>query len=79
MTNQTLNNNCLIDYLRFSVPNSARNDVIQNVLCIPSFDFSQPFKGSPYPTYDEKISFANIDIHSSKSHDNILIDMSGQA
>ena len=46
---------------------------------IPIVEFSSNLKGSPYPTYDSSISFANITLHSSQTHNNILIDMSGQA
>lgn len=36
-------------------------------------------KGSPYSTYDVSVSFSNIKLHSSKTHDNILVDIGGQA
>lgn len=32
-----------------------------------------------YPTYDFSVSFSNIKLHSSKKHDNILVDMNGKA
>ena len=78
--NQKKNNHCLIDYLRCSIPNSNFSIVSNDVLGIPILEFaSSNLKGSPYPTYDSSISFANITLHSSQTHNNILIDMSGQA
>lgn len=72
-------NQCLIDYLRFSIPNSDFTTVANEILGIPISEFSSEIKGSPYPTYDESISFANIKLHSSKNHSSILVDLSGQA
>lgn len=72
-------NHCLIDYLRCSIPNSKISAVVDEILGIPISEFSSEIKGSPYPTYDTCVSFANIKIHSSKNHKSILIDMSGQA
>ncbi|AYK55950.1 MULTISPECIES: replication initiation factor domain-containing protein [Bacillaceae] len=74
-----LSNQCLIDYLRFSIPNSDFTIIANEILGIPISEFSSEVKGSPYPTYDESISFANIKLHSSKNHSSILVDMSGQA
>lgn len=74
---QRQNNNCLIDYLRVSIPNSTFTAVTE-LLGIDINNFSSQ-KGSPYPTYDYCIKFANIKLHSSSSHESILIDMSGQA
>jgi len=34
---------------------------------------------SPFPSYDEKIVFANIEVHSSHNHNNILVNLSGKA
>ena len=73
-------NQCLIDYFRCSIPNSNFKEVANNILGIPFSEFaSSNIKGSPFPTYDSCIGFANINLHSSKTHSNILIDMSGQA
>ena len=78
--NQKKSNECLIDYLRCSIPNSNFSIVANDILGIPFWEFvGSSLKGSQYPTYDSSISFANIILHSSQSHDNILIDMSGQA
>ncbi|WP_074600175.1 replication initiation factor domain-containing protein [Sediminibacillus halophilus] len=74
-----LSNHCLIDYLRFSIPNSDFIVVADEILGIPISEFSSEVKGSPYPTYDDSISFANIKLHSSKNHSSILVDMAGQA
>lgn len=77
---QKRSNNCLIDYLRYSIPNSNFQSVANDILGIPFSEFaSSNLKGSPYPTYDSSISFANITLHSSQAHNNILVDMSGQA
>ena len=73
-----MQNSCLIDYLRFSSPNSDFSTVADIVLGIPLSEFSSETTGSPYPTYDTSIAFANIKFHSSSSHSNILIDMTGQ-
>ncbi|WP_181891402.1 replication initiation factor domain-containing protein [Bacillus altitudinis] len=72
-------NQCLIDYFRCSIPNSESSIVANEILGIPISEFSSEVNGSPYPTYDESISFANIKLHSSKNHSSILVDMSGQA
>ena len=73
-------NKCLIDYLRFSIPNSNFSYVANDILGIEYSEFSSSdLKGSPYPTYDFSVKFSNIKLHSSKTHDNILVDISGQA
>ncbi|MCH4201200.1 MAG: replication initiation factor domain-containing protein [Clostridium tyrobutyricum] len=74
---QKQSNYCLIDYLRCSISDS-NFAIIADVLGIPISEFSLEIKGSPYPTYDKFISFANIKLHFSENHNNILIDMSGQ-
>lgn len=76
---QERSNQCLIDYIRFSIPNSEFQTIADGILGIPISEFSSEIKGSPYPTYDACISFANIKLHSSKDHSNVLTDMSGQA
>lgn len=76
---QKKNNQCLIDYLRCSIPNSDFFTVADDILGISFSEFAGGVKGSPYPTYDCSVSFANICLHSSQTHTNILIDMSGQA
>ncbi len=76
---QKRSNQCLIDYLRCSIPNSELPTVADGILGLPISEFSSEMKGSPYPTYDACISFANIKLHSSGSHSSVLIDMSGQA
>lgn len=73
---QKQNNYFLIDYFRVSVPDT-NFAIIADVLGIPISEFAFG-KGSPYPTYDTCISFANIKLHSSENHDNVLLDMSGQ-
>ncbi len=35
-------------------------------------------KGSPFPTYDSHYSFADIIIHQSDHHNNLLVNLSGQ-
>lgn len=76
---RNLSNHCLIDYLRFSIPNSDFILVANEILGIPISEFSSEVKGSPYPTYDDSISFANIKLHSSKNHNSVLVDLAGQA
>lgn len=77
---QKKNNNCLIDYLRCSIPESDFFSVANDILGITFSEFAgSNLKGSPFPTYDTCISFANINLHSSQTHNNILIDMGGQA
>ena len=65
--NQKKSNHCLIDYLRCSIPNSNFSIVSNDILGIPIVEFSSNLKGSPYPTYDSSISFANITLHSSQT------------
>ena len=72
-------NYCLIDYFRCSIPKSNILIIANDLLGIPISEFACEKKGSPYPTYDTCISFANIKLHSSEKHGSILIDMSGQA
>lgn len=72
------NNVCLIDYFRCSIPNSDFISVANDVLGIPFSEFAGGRKGSPYPTYDTCISFANINLHASETHNNVLIELSGQ-
>ncbi|MGM8315217.1 replication initiation factor domain-containing protein [Clostridium perfringens] len=77
---QKQSNKCLIDYFRCSIPNSNLRNVSNNILGIEFSNFvGGTVKGSPYPTYDSCLSFANINLHSSQSHNNILIDMGGIA
>jgi phage replication initiation protein len=77
--NQKRSNHCLIDYLRFSMTESDFLKVANDILGIPISEFTSEVQGSPYPTYDTCIHFANIKIHSSNNHSNILVDMAGQA
>lgn len=79
LMSQKQNNYCLIDYFRFSIPNCQFHELADNILGIPISEFTSEIKGSPYPTYDCCISFANIKMHSSSTHSSVLIDMSGQA
>lgn len=72
-------NCCLIDYFRCTIPHSDFPTVANKILGISVYEFSMEVKGSTYPTYDACISFANINVHSSKSHSNVLIDMSALA
>lgn len=71
-------NECLIDYLRFSIPESTVKDIAENVLCISIFEFTNEIKSSPYPSYTGCYSFANINIHNSEKHSSVLVDMSGK-
>ncbi|WP_283749663.1 replication initiation factor domain-containing protein [Bacillus mycoides] len=71
-------NECLIDWLRFSIPNSDFPFVAEKILGIPITEFDSEGKGSPFPTYDVRFSFANIEIHLSKKHSNILVNLSGK-
>ncbi|MBO6386489.1 replication initiation factor domain-containing protein [Enterococcus casseliflavus] len=72
------NNECLIDYLRFSIPESTVKDIAENVLCISICEFTNEIKSSPYPSYTGCYSFANINIHNSEKHSSVLVDMSGK-
>lgn len=72
-------NECLIDWLRFSIPNSDFPFVAEKILGIPITDFESEGKGSPFPTYDVRFCFANIEIHISKKHSNVLVNLSGKA
>lgn len=71
-------NECLIDYLRFSIPESTVKDIAENVLCISICEFTNEIKSSPYPSYTGCYSFANINIHNSEKHSSVLVDMSGK-
>lgn len=71
-------NECLIDYLRFSIPESNVKDIAENVLCISICEFTNDTKSSPYPSYTGCYSFANINIHNSEKHSSVLVDMSGK-
>lgn len=73
-----VNNECLIDYLRFSIPESTVKDIAENVLCISICEFTNDTKSSPYPSYTGCYSFANINIHNSEKHSSVLVDMSGK-
>ena len=75
---QRENNECIIDYFRWSIPNSKIDYVSNDVLGIPFLEFSKEIKGSPYPTYDFSVEYANIKLHSSENHNSVLIDMAGQ-
>jgi Putative phage replication protein RstA len=70
-------NECLIDYVRFSLSNSSL-EAISDLLGIPLTEFTSETRGSPFPTYDSQFTFANIVIHKSNRHDNLLLDLSGQ-
>lgn len=71
-------NECLIDFLRFSLSNYTLPK-IADLLGISVYDFSSEVEGSPFPNYHKKVSFANIEVHFSTSHTNALINLSGQA
>jgi len=73
------NNECLIDWVRFSIPDHSSRSVIESILGLQFEKFSQEGKSSPFPTYDNRIMFANIEVHTSKQHKNILVNLSGQA
>lgn len=72
------NNECLIDYLRFSIPESNVKDIAENILCISICEFTNDVKNSPYPSYTGCYSFANINIHNSENHSSVLVDISGK-
>lgn len=72
-------NECLIDWLRFSIPDQSAIVVIEKILGLQFTKFSQEGKSSPFPTYDKRIMFASIEVHTSIQHKNILVNLSGQA
>lgn len=72
------NNECLIDWFRFSVSNSEISIVSEKMLGIPIEHFATNIKKSPFPTYDNQLCFANIEIHYSNRHSNILVNLSGK-
>ena len=74
-----MQNECLIDWLRFSIPDTTEHNVANNILALDFSKFTEDRKNSPYPTYQSKITFANIEIHSSINHEKILVNLSGQA
>lgn len=78
MKNQNRTNECLIDFLRFSIPNYTLPQ-IADFLGISVYEFSSEGSGSPFPHYDSKVVFANIEVHFSKTHNNALVNLSGQA
>lgn len=72
-------NRCLIDWFRCSIPNTNLRIVANDILGIDFSNFvGGTVKGSPYPSYNTMVSFANINLHSSENHKNVLIDLSGQ-
>lgn len=73
-----MKNECLIDWLRFSVPLSTISHVIENILGLDYSKFTEA-KSSPFPTYEKRLLFAKMEIHSSSQHSNILVNFSGQA
>lgn len=70
-------NESLIDWLRFSLPNSTLLEVSE-ILGIPPYEFTSE-RGSPFPNYTERAIFASIEVHLSTTHANALINLSGQA
>ncbi|WP_346730697.1 replication initiation factor domain-containing protein [Lysinibacillus fusiformis] len=74
-----MRNNCLIDWLRFSIPDSDFTFVAEHILGIPKTEFDVEGKGSPFPSYDIRHCFANIEIHLSDKHPNVLVNLSGKA
>lgn len=72
-------NECLIDWLRFSIADKTVEEVTEQLLGIPIYEFENVGKASPFPTYDNRLCFANIEIHTSKTHGNILVNLSGTA
>lgn len=72
-------NECLIDWLRFSIPGKTIEEVAEQLLGIPIYEFENLGKASPFPTYDNRLCFANIEIHTSKTHENIMVNLSGTA
>ncbi|MGR6899384.1 replication initiation factor domain-containing protein [Rummeliibacillus sp. BSL5] len=72
-------NSCLIDWLRFSIPNTSLLRVAEDILGIPVEEFENEGKSSPFPTYSSRYCFANIELHTSNLHSNILVNLSGTA
>lgn len=72
------NNESLIDFLRFSLPDSGLLEVCE-ILGIPPSEFGSESRSSPFPNYQQSFNFANIEVHVSSSHTNALVNMSGQA
>ncbi|QWH04601.1 replication initiation factor domain-containing protein [Bacillus mycoides] len=72
-------NECLIDWLRFSISNTDVAFVAERVLGIQITEFASEGKGSPFPTYDSRFCFANIELHISSTHSNVLVNLSGTA
>ena len=75
---QKRSNQCLIDYLRCSIPNSELPTVANEILGIPISEFSSEIKGLHILLTICALAL-NIKLHSSRSHSSVLIDMSGQA
>lgn len=72
-------NRCLIDWFRCSIPNTNLRIVANDILGIDFSNFlGGTVKVSPFPSYNTIVSFANINLHSSENHKNVLIDLSGQ-
>lgn len=78
MKKQNRINECLIDFLRFSIPNYDLPK-IADFLGLSIYEFSSESSGSPFPHYESKVTFANIEVHFSKTHSNALVNLSGQA
>jgi len=72
-------NECLIDWLRFSIPDQSETIVIEKILGLQSEKFVQEKSSSPFPTYHRRATFANIEVHSSILHNNTLVNLSGKA
>ncbi|MGN4930615.1 hypothetical protein [Bacillus cereus group sp. MYBK14-1] len=53
--------------------------VAEHILRIPITEFDKEGKGSPFPTYGIRHCFANIEIHLSEKHSNILVNLSGKS
>ena len=71
-------NRCLIDYLSFTIPHSTSENVITNILKLDYEHFTK-FIGSSFNTYDGRLAFADMKIHTSTHHSNILVDFSAKA
>ncbi|SEN61773.1 phage replication initiation protein [Paenisporosarcina quisquiliarum] len=72
-------NECLIDWLRFSISNTDVTFVAEKILGLHITEFANEGKGSPFPTYDSRFCFANIELHISITHSNVLVNLSGTA
>ncbi len=70
-------NECLLIFYAFHY-RMLQWKKLRTLLGISLSDFTSEKKGSPFPTYDSHYSFADIIIHQSDHHNNLLVNLSGQ-